>query len=862
MKNSSDAGLNHSNPMTHHIMPRHRLDKMLEEATQCKLVYVIAGAGSGKTQAVRQYIESQKDAVVRWIQLTESDNIGSRYWESLTHIVSIDNPDLSAKLRELGFPETLARFKQFAEITRTTEHRSHKTFLVLDDFHLMHSREALAFAERCAHLQIPGACVIIISRKKPSINIVPLLSKRNVSIITEDELLFTAEEVAEFFCLNKISLSAHEISQLMATTKGWSLAINMFSLMLKRTHNNFKHALDTVRQNIFKLFEIEAWVDLPENIQTVMVKMSLLSDLPILPLHEISTDTKFLQDTPELASFIWLDNYTNDFKIHPLYLEFLQSKQHILSHDEKQETYRKASIWCSENGFNMGAMCYYAKSRQFEHMINTFYTFPFRLPRDASEYYLNILNELDPEENDKENSRILFLKHYFTPLLLAGMGNHEQAHEHALKVIRKWEQMDTPLSIILLYTTYISLAYIDMFNCTVTHKYNAPEYLKKSIEFYNRLFVLPQTELSNAFLSADIRSFACLVGVGAELTEFDKFLEATNQVESLIAETQHGVYTGYADLVACEYAFFRNQPDLARSHAHNAVLKARERRQYSLVALAQNYLLRIAMLEGNAPLVKVTLKQLSAHLSNQDFWNRQLYFDLYTGAFYAKIGLPDMVARWFVMDEKETASEIQIPSRELYVSGLYYISSKKYKQALTVLCNSYPRDPHERFIFGELRLLLLTAVARIKTGDIEGAMADFESAYQMSYGGIFEMFFIELGKELHSLVSTALSRTDCSISKEWLKTIDGKASIYAKKIAVVAGGIKREMNISDSISLSAREREVLSDLFHGLSREEIALNRYLSINTVKKTLQSIYIKLDAQNNVDAIRIALEKKLVQ
>jgi len=118
-----------------------------------------------------------------------------------------------------------------------------------------------------------------------------------------------------------------------------------------------------------------------------------------------------------------------------------------------------------------------------------------------------------------------------------------------------------------------------------------------------------------------------------------------------------------------------------------------------------------------------------------------------------------------------------------------------------------------------------------------------------------------LGKELHPLAAAALNHADCSIPKEWLKVIDRKASIYAKKVAVVASAVKSEMNMKETVSLSARELEVLSDIYHGLTREEIATNRYLSVNTVKKTLQSIYIKLDAHNNVDAVRIALEKKLI-
>ena len=38
--------------MTENYMPRPRIDRIFDRAARCKLVYVIAGAGYGKTQAV------------------------------------------------------------------------------------------------------------------------------------------------------------------------------------------------------------------------------------------------------------------------------------------------------------------------------------------------------------------------------------------------------------------------------------------------------------------------------------------------------------------------------------------------------------------------------------------------------------------------------------------------------------------------------------------------------------------------------------------------------------------------------------------------------------------------------------------
>jgi LuxR family maltose regulon positive regulatory protein len=229
--------------------------------------------------------------------------------------------------------------------------------------------------------------------------------------------------------------------------------------------------------------------------------------------------------------------------------------------------------------------------------------------------------------------------------------------------------------------------------------------------------------------------------------------------------------------------------------------------------------------------------------------------------FFAKIGLPAMTASWLVMNEKEEDDDISIPTRELLVSVSNLIALNRNAQALAILCNSYPREPQERFLFGELYFFLLGAVARIKINDLKGAIEDFERAYALSFSGVFETPFVELGKNLHPLVVVALRKEDCNIPDEWLKRVDRKAYIYAKKTAVIRGSYKTEHKIEDNIQLSEREHEVLTDIYHGLTREEIAENQYISLPTVKKTIESIYTKLDANNIADAIRIALKNKLI-
>ena len=855
MKNSNEAFLNMQ------YMPRPRVDAILDYATRGKLVNVVAGTGYGKTQFVRNYIEKQPHAVVRWIHFTESDNNNSYFWEHLVQTVSFDNTDLSTKLHELGFPETMACFERFAEILKIAEHRLDKTFVVLDDFHLICSKCIFTFIERYVNLQIPSVCVIIISRKEPEINTVSLFTKGEVCTITESELRFTEKEISDYLKQRGIAFSEKNLPQFVSGTKGWALAIHLLSLVLQRIPEDINIALDSMKQNIFKLMEIEAFNDFPQDVQKKMIQLSLVSDLPLASWHDFSRDTSFIENLPQLASFMWFDNFINDYRIHPLYLDFLESKQHILTYEERQDTYSKAAQWCSENNFHMDCVKYFAKSRQYDRMLEMLLSYPFKLPRAKCEYFLDILEGLEPCETEHNDYSCLMLKNFYTPLLLLWTDRIEEARDRCFDAIREWEQSDWAFSRNILYAAYSSLAYMDTYLCISTHKYTTAEYLEKATEYYNQLSI-PMIHMRGSFAITDVRSFACLVGEGASLSDFDQFIETTKQTALYLNNFAHDMYYGYEDLVFCELAFYKNQLETAKMYAHEAILKAREKKQYSIEAMATFYLFHIALHEGNYTLGKEILEQGRESSSNPNFWNRKLFYNLVSGFINAQVGLVKMKPSQLAMDEKNTALEVSVPIRELIYSARFLIATKNYDRALTLLSASYPRIPQERFLFGELTLSLLTATAKIQIGDVKGAVRDFEKAYSLSFEGVFETPFIEVGKNLHPLVVAASKEENSSIPDEWLKAIDRKASFYAKRLSTVINLFKKEKNIEDTVQLSKREQEVIRDLYHGLSRDEIAITRYLSINTVHKIIQSLYIKLDAYNKADAIRIAIDKNLIE
>ncbi|MGW3955625.1 helix-turn-helix domain-containing protein, partial [Streptomyces sp. NPDC004752] len=61
--------------------------------------------------------------------------------------------------------------------------------------------------------------------------------------------------------------------------------------------------------------------------------------------------------------------------------------------------------------------------------------------------------------------------------------------------------------------------------------------------------------------------------------------------------------------------------------------------------------------------------------------------------------------------------------------------------------------------------------------------------------------------------------------------------------------------------LSPRERDVLRRLAQLMSTEEIAADLYVSVNTVKTHLKSVYRKLAVNRRADAVRRARELRLL-
>ena len=271
-------------PARGNIILRPRIDQLLEEGIKYPELVVSAGAGFGKTQAVLSYLEHTPHRGV-WLQLTQLDNLPSRFWVSYSLTVSLHRKELGEKLRKLGFPDTLYKFDRFLHlITGELYIDNQFVIFVFDDFQLIKDEAVLRFFRLMIEANMENICIVRLTRDI-EINVL----NRSAFTIGTDDLRFDREESIQYFQRQSIpSLPENDLNRLYTYTGGWPMALYLVGLQLKNKKIDWQERLINSQQRIFELIDTEIFSAYGEQEREFFVLLSILNFLypqcrPVIP---------------------------------------------------------------------------------------------------------------------------------------------------------------------------------------------------------------------------------------------------------------------------------------------------------------------------------------------------------------------------------------------------------------------------------------------------------------------------------------------------------------------------------------------------------------------------------------------------
>lgn len=825
------------------IIARPRLYGLLEEAVQASLALVHAGAGFGKTLGASRFLEQSRYRAV-WVNCTPLDNLAGHFWETLTKAFAAHRPGLGHIMRRLAFPDTLYTFNAFlAAFTAELYQDEQYVVFVFDDVHLITEPGIWEFLSNLVAARLENNCILLLTRAWPA----ALGSTMPAAHITADALRFTPEETAALFEARNISLAEDSLLHIHAYTAGWPIALSMAALVLRqKAQLRQGAALADAKPALFALFEQEIFSQYTSSEQDLLIKLSTLHSFPRGLVQAVSGGQR--RELGELLgtnSFIDYDPDEKRLSFHPLYREFLQEKRVGMDPAALADTYCRAGDWCRENGLLYDALTYYGVGRRYAALWDTLLRFPAnRHPKSEADFFLSQIESLPVDFREQHP-----MTEIMRAMLLANNLRFEEALALLVPVRQALEARPEKEAARLLGECYtvqglIALSQEDpTFGAWFTKAAQLlPEGSARWGKHLHLLDLGPGLNLQSA-----------------KAGTLRKGLAAYEKGVPPMTRVLHGTGTGLDALAACEAAFLTGELKAAQEPAYHALHTARQAGQHDIAGNALFLLLRIYTIEGDYAQVKEMLRRIDAYAQLPEAYTLGIW-DIARGWLFSEIDSARMPG-WLINPTGSRTPPISI-DRELLTCVRWMIATGREMEALALLEQHEHVSRSKKVVVSLLYTQLYRAIIYHKQGLQDNAMAHLRAAYRLAHGNNLVMPFIEYGSRTRSLLERALDTTAHGIPAAWLEEMHAKAGTCAKRHTYLAERWQLEHGGEHPrFALSKKEKELLSQLIQGLTREEIAGAMHWSLNTVKSMLTQVYGKLGAINRADAVRIALNAGLV-
>ncbi|MDL2327951.1 LuxR C-terminal-related transcriptional regulator [Ruminococcaceae bacterium OttesenSCG-928-A11] len=593
------------------------------------------------------------------------------------------------------------------------------------------------------------------------------------------------------------------------------------------------------------MFESRFFALYTEAQRKTLVKLSLLNTFTGDLAEKLYKGAPADLDALETHVFITAEPTTGQFYFHHLYKTFLQKKAALLEPEEAQQVWQLAAEYYAAQGNTIDAVACYRKSGDHAGMIGAISDFVRTLHGISAEdaaYILEHIDLLSPEE-----TRQYPIADYLRALIHTNTLELDEAEALLLNLEKRLLEDPSAEARALLGESYAILGNIQMMRPSESfgaYYEKAVACLPNSTTLRNRGTL---TTLNNHnFSMADNRP-------GAR----ERMEQAAHYGIPLISRVTGGSMRGGEHLFSAEAAYLSWQLDDARQHAWRVIYAADPDAQHDLVCNAHCLLARVALLQGDYAEMTKQVQTVDGFAAKYNIGALKEIRDTALGWYYTKLRDPQRVPKSISMLDN-TGRQVLAYDRSQVVHANYLIVTGDFPRLVGLL-------EHARGLFltggiwpDHICRHIMLAIGYHHLGKPREAVEALWTAYDMAYANGLTTLFIEGEEQMVALIGDVRGQNERVFDPEWLDFVEREAADFSKRAAAVRAA-HRKQNLSKTAQdspLTKREMEILQALSMGLTREEIASDHYISVNTVKSFIRSIYTKLDAANRAEAVSIAI------
>ncbi|MGI9147070.1 MAG: AAA family ATPase [Chloroflexota bacterium] len=341
------------------LVPRPELLGILERAAAGPVTLVTGPAGSGKTVLVRSWLEDRgPDQPAAWVSVERGERDPQRFWTTLVNELRAAGANIEALTPSPEFDGAAAVRELVAELVSLNQ----RLVLVIDDLHEVGAADIL---EQLSYLldHLPSALhVLLITRHDLQLGLHRRRLAGELTELRSADLRFTLDETRTMLSALGIGLSETSLQLLHDRTEGWVAGLRLATISLtghpdpERFVVQFSGSERTVAEYLLA----EVLQRQPAHVRRLLLRASLFDRIngPLGDLLTGSSDSgRQLQALADAGAFVVvLDSNRTWFRLHHLLGDLLAVELRHTEPDQITRLQLAAAKWYAEHGFVIEAI--------------------------------------------------------------------------------------------------------------------------------------------------------------------------------------------------------------------------------------------------------------------------------------------------------------------------------------------------------------------------------------------------------------------------------------------------------------------------------------------------------------------------
>jgi LuxR family transcriptional regulator, maltose regulon positive regulatory protein len=346
-------------PMPGRVVARPRLFALLDQGVRRPVTLVAAPAGSGKTLLLASWAaQASAPGPVAWLSLDPADNDPARCWGYVLAALGATGalpagdrpPDPPAAAADGGLP---------APLVQALGALASPVVLVLDDVHELTDPRVLGGLELLVRHTPPRLRLVLVARADPPLPLHRLLVAGQLAQLRAADLAFSVAEVAELLDGYdfRASLSDADLAVLQARTEGWAAGLRLAAVSMQGHPDPRRFVLELAGddRSLAGYLVAEVLDRLPAELRGFLVRTSVVDELGgglADALTGRDDGERTLARLERANVFVTAVGQRRDrYRYHPLFAELLRYELRREAPREVAELRGKAADWYGANGF-------------------------------------------------------------------------------------------------------------------------------------------------------------------------------------------------------------------------------------------------------------------------------------------------------------------------------------------------------------------------------------------------------------------------------------------------------------------------------------------------------------------------------